>query len=84
MVAHHTVWQWWKKDKVIMAKKKAVYKSYLLRVWRDEENGRIRIRLEEVQENPQILHFAEVDHFIGFLLTEPQSQEPTSGTENNM
>lgn len=50
-----------------MAKKKAVYKSYLLRVWRDEENGRIRIRLEEVKENPQILHFADVDHFIGFL-----------------
>lgn len=65
-----------------MAKKKAVYKSYLLRVWRDEENGRIRIRLEEVQENAQILHFADVDHFIGFLLTEPQVPE-AAGAENN-
>jgi hypothetical protein len=42
---------------------------------RDEENGRIRIRLEEVKENPQILHFADVDHFIGFLLTEPPAPE---------
>jgi len=67
-----------------MAKKKAVYKSYLLRVWRDEENGRIRIRLEEVQENPQILHFADVDHFIGFLLTEPPDRERTAGAENNI
>jgi len=67
-----------------MAKKKAVYKSYLLRVWRDEENGRIRIRLEEVQENPQILHFADVDHFIGFLLTEPPAPERPAGAENNM
>jgi hypothetical protein len=67
-----------------MAKKKAVYKSYLLRVWRDEENGRIRIRLEEVKENPQILYFADVDHFIGFLLTGPQAPEPTAGAENNM
>jgi hypothetical protein len=67
-----------------MAKKKAVYKSYLLRVWRDEENGRIRIRLEVVQENPQIFHFADVDHFIGFLLTEPPAPEPPVGAENNM
>jgi hypothetical protein len=66
-----------------MAKKKAVYKSYLLRVWRDEENGRIRIRLEEVQENAQILHFADVDHFIGFLLTEPPAPERPAGAENN-
>jgi hypothetical protein len=67
-----------------MAKRKAVYKSYLLRVWRDEENGRIRIRLEEVKENPQILHFADVDHFIGFLLTEPPAPERPAGAENNM
>jgi hypothetical protein len=67
-----------------MAKKKAVYKSYLLRVWRDEENGRIRIRLEEVQENPQILHFADIDQFIGFLLTEPPAPERPTGAENNM
>lgn len=67
-----------------MAKGKAVYKSYLLRVWRDEENGRIRIRLEEVQENAPILHFADVDHFIGFLLTEPPAPERPAGAENNI
>jgi hypothetical protein len=59
------------KDVTIMAKSEGVYNSYLLRVWRDDENGRIRLRLEEVKENPQILHFADVDQFIGFLLTEP-------------
>jgi hypothetical protein len=67
-----------------MAKGKAVYKSYLLRVWREGENGRIRIRLEEVQENAQIFHFADVDHFIGFLLTEPQAPEPPTGAVNNV
>lgn len=63
-----------------MAKGKTVYKSYLLRVWRNEENGRCRIRLEEVSEDRQILHFADVDHFIGFLLTEP----PVSAENNNV
>lgn len=62
-----------------MAKGKAVYKSYLLRVWRDEENGRMRIRLEEVQENAQIQYFADVDQFVGFLLTEPQASEGPAG-----
>jgi len=60
------------------------YVENRLRVWRDEENGRIRIRLEELQENAPILHFADVDHFIGFLLTEPQAPERPAGAENNM
>jgi hypothetical protein len=53
-------------------------------VWREGENGRIRIRLEEVKENAQIFHFADVDHFIGFLLTEPPTPERPAGAEDNL
>jgi len=67
-----------------MAKSKALYKSYLLRLWRDEETGRVRIRLEEVNEEPQIYHFADIETFIGFLLSGPQAHEPYTGAEKNL
>lgn len=54
-----------------MAKGKANYKSYLLRVWCDEGNGRCHIRLEEVRAAGQIHYFADVDDFIGYLLSTP-------------
>lgn len=44
-----------------MAKRKDVYKSYLLRVWRDEENGRCRIRLEDVSAADQVSYFADME-----------------------
>jgi hypothetical protein len=52
-----------------MAKGKAIYKSYLLRVWRDEGNGRCRIRLELVDKEPLVLHFADLDSFLAYMLS---------------
>jgi hypothetical protein len=49
----------------------------------DEENGRVRIHLKEVIEQPQIINFADVDYFIGFLLTEPEAPVQSAGAENN-
>lgn len=67
-----------------MAKRKDVYKSYLLRVWRDEENGRYRIRLEDVSAADQVRYFADIDGFISFLLL-PEAgagkNHPTGGLE---
>jgi len=54
-----------------MAKERAIYKSYLLRVWRDEENGRQRLRLEDVSAAGQTHYFADIDDFIGYLLSTP-------------
>ena len=52
-----------------MAKSEGVYNSYLLRVWRDEGNGRTRIHLEPISKEKDVLHFADVDSFIGYLLS---------------
>ncbi|MCA9918311.1 MAG: hypothetical protein KC445_10185 [Anaerolineales bacterium] len=52
-----------------MAKSDGLYNSYLLRVWRDEGNGRTRIHLEQIGKEQDVLHFADVDSFIGYLLS---------------
>jgi hypothetical protein len=56
------------KDVVHMEKGKVVYKSYLLRLWCYEENGRIHIRLQTIEKEPVIFYFVDMDSFVAFWL----------------
>ena len=67
MVANHTEVHAFK-DGSIMAKSAGAYNSYLLRVWRDNSSGRTRFRLEPIGKQKEVLHFADLDSFIGYLL----------------
>lgn len=54
-----------------MADEKATYRSYLLRLWREETNHGIawRASLESAQTGEQ-LHFASLHELIAFLLAQ--------------
>lgn len=52
----------------IMTKRKARYKSYLLRLWQESDNGRWRARLQAVEDESIVLHFADIEALICYLL----------------
>lgn len=52
-----------------MAKKTTTTKSYLLRLEPEDNNGRQRIHFQEVGKVTNVRHFADIDHFIDYLLT---------------
>lgn len=65
-----------------MTKEKAVYRSYLLRLWREDGNGRWRVRLEQIGEEAQVLHFADLETFVSFLLpTLPMNESNCKGDD---
>lgn len=54
-----------------MAKCKAIYKSYLLRLWReDTAHGKWRVMVETITGESERHHFADLDGLIHFLLVE--------------
>ncbi len=59
-----------------MAKGKAVYKSYLLRLWRESSTGsEWRVMVEAVSEDNERHHFANLDELFQFLLLEIENSQ---------
>lgn len=52
----------------IMAKRTTRYKSYLLRLWQEGDDGRWRVRLQAVEDESIVLHFADIEALICYLL----------------
>lgn len=55
-------------DRRILSGDSAIYRSYLLRLWRDETaHGRWHAMLESVTEPGVRLHFADMPRLLAFL-----------------
>ena len=67
-----------------MAKGKAIYKSYLLRVWWEAANGTCRIRLEPVDKEPLVLHFADLDHLFEYLLATARTHDSAAEEDDRI
>jgi hypothetical protein len=62
-----------------MAEGRPTYKSYLLRLWReDAAHASWRASLESITQGDERRHFPDVDSLVAFLLAELGASRPAS------
>jgi hypothetical protein len=67
MVKPHTLNKSTDRQRRKITKNNKVYKSYLLRLCREENSNRLLLRLQAVEQDTHILSFAGLESFIAYL-----------------
>ena len=52
------------------SEKSVIYKSFLIRIWRDEAGSKLRVMVRRIDEDGKQYYFANLDELMMFLLQE--------------
>ena len=52
------------------SEKSVIYKSFLIRIWRDKAGSKQRVMVKRIDENGKPYYFANLDELMMFLLQE--------------